>query len=125
MPNATLRATAAPLPKAEPSTDTLGANAPASPKPAFHGWLVAIAGVEEPDVAEDRQSDKFEAEHEAGRRLFTTPAVHGDQVWQKLTAFEHILGDELMSGQRRNSVLMLALGSIKQDLINLEMLESI
>ena len=40
--------------------------------------------------------------------------------WQPL-----ILGDELASGQRRDSVLLLALGSIKQDIVNMELLEAV
>ena len=54
-----------------------------------------------------------------------TPAVWPDQLWQKLEAFEAILGDELMAGPRRDSVLRLAMGSIKQDIVNLELLEAI
>jgi hypothetical protein len=54
----------------------------------------------------------------------TTPAAYPDQVWQKLEAFESLLGDEMMSGQRRDSVLILALGSLKQDFRNLELLEA-
>ena len=123
MPNATVRANSPALPEAEPSTNTLASNAPASPKSAliedydellvakavadtrlavadakrkreadkaaaaaekaeedkgieastafsnaYHAWLAATAGVEEPNVAEDQQSDRFLAEHEAGRR---------------------------------------------------------
>jgi hypothetical protein len=38
-----------------------------------------------------------------------------------LTAFEQILGDELADGLRQDSILLLALGSIKQDIINLDL----
>ena len=62
-----------------------------------------------------------EAESDAERRLFTTPVAYGDQFWQKLTAFEQILGDELADGLRQDSILLLALGSIKQDIINLDL----
>jgi hypothetical protein len=90
---------------------------------AYHAWLAAKAGIEEPELAEEEQPVRFRAESEAERRLFATPSVYRDQVWQKLEAFETVLGDELASAQRRDSVLLLALGSIKQDIINLEMLE--
>jgi hypothetical protein len=35
-----------------------------------------------------------------------------------------VLHDELVSGQRNNSVLLLALGSIKQDIVNMDLLEA-
>jgi hypothetical protein len=88
---------------------------------AYHAWLAARAGIEEPDVAEEEQPERYRAQSEAERRLFTTPAVSGEQVWDKLTAFEQILGEELTIGLRKESVLVLAVGSIKQDIINLEL----
>jgi hypothetical protein len=50
------------------------------------------------------------------------PAVFPYHVWQKIEAFEEILSHELIVGQRTDSILMLALGSIKQDCINLELI---
>jgi hypothetical protein len=91
---------------------------------AFHAWLAAKAGIEEPAIAEEEQPGRFRAESYSERSLFTTPAVYPDQLWQKLEAFEAILGGELMSGQKRDSILLLALGSIKQDILNLELLEA-
>lgn len=88
---------------------------------AYHAWLIAKAALEEPLVAEDEQPGRFRAESDAERRLFTTPVVYGDQFWQKLTAFERILDEELTIGLRRNSILLLALGSIKQDIVNLDL----
>jgi hypothetical protein len=90
---------------------------------AYHGWLAAKAGIQDPLAPEEEQPARYRADGEAERHLFTTPAVHTDQFWSKLTAFEQILGDELMSGLRKDSVLLLALGSIKQDIINLELCE--
>ena len=92
---------------------------------AYYTWLAAKAGLEDPDITDDEQPVRWRAESEAERRLFTTPSVYPDQVWQKLEAFGTVLGDELASGPRRESVLMLALGSIKQDIINLDLLEAI
>ena len=40
----------------------------------------------------------------------------------KFLAFEVVLADELVSGPRRDSVVMLALGSLKADLLNLDMI---
>jgi hypothetical protein len=41
----------------------------------------------------------------AERRLMVTPSAYPDQLWQKLEAFEAILGDEIMSGPRRDCSL--------------------
>jgi hypothetical protein len=76
-------------------------------------------------LQEDEQPERFRAASDAERRLFTTPSAYPDQVWQKLEAFEVILGDEIISGPRRDSVLLLALASIKQDIVNLDLLEAI
>ena len=53
-----------------------------------------------------------------------TPSAYPDQFWQKLEAFESILGEEIMMGPRRDSVILLALASIKQDMVNMELLEA-
>jgi hypothetical protein len=86
---------------------------------AYSAWLTAKAGIEDPEITDDEQPRRFKADSDAGRRLFTTPAAWPDQLWQKLGAFEQILSDEVVSGLRSESVLMLALGSIKQDFVNL------
>jgi hypothetical protein len=53
----------------------------------------------------------------------TTPAGRPEQVWKKLEAFEVILSRDLTVGPRTDSILMLALGSIKQDILNLDLCE--
>jgi hypothetical protein len=89
---------------------------------AYCGWLTATAGVKDPaDIPDDYVRERYRAEDEAERRLFNTPAALGEQVWEKLTAFELILGNELLTGARRNSILLLALGSTKQDILNLDL----
>jgi hypothetical protein len=88
----------------------------------YHAWLAAKAGLKDPDITDDEQPERWKAESEAERRLFTTPATSGEQVWDKLTAFEQILGEELTIGLRKESILLLAVGSIKQDIINLELI---
>jgi hypothetical protein len=92
---------------------------------AFHAWLAAKAGIEDPLLEDDEQPERFRAQSDSERRVFTTPSAYPDQVWQKLEAFESLLNNELVSGQRRDSVLVLALGSIKQDILNLELCEAI
>jgi cell division septum initiation protein DivIVA len=90
---------------------------------AYHALLAANAGLEDPDITDEEQSERWRVQSEAERRLFTTPSVHPYQVWQKLEAFETILSEELTSGSRTDSILVLALASIKQDIVNLDLLE--
>jgi len=91
---------------------------------AYHAWLTAKAGIEDPEITDEEQPDRWRAQSDAERRLFSTPARNVDQMWNKLAAFETILGEEMTVGLRKESVLMLALGSIKQDIINLDLLEA-
>ncbi len=91
---------------------------------AYHAWLVAKADDENPSV-EEEEAERFSAALPAAeRRLMVTPSAYPDQLWQKLEAFEAILGDEIMIGPRRDSVILLALASIKQDMVNMELLEA-
>jgi hypothetical protein len=92
---------------------------------AYHAWLAAKAETENPSVEDEEEAERFSlALPAAERRLMVTPSAYPDQLWQKLEAFEAILGDEIMSGPRRDSVIMLAVASIKQDIVNLELLEA-
>jgi hypothetical protein len=91
---------------------------------AYHAWLAAKADSENPSV-EDEEAERFSAALPAAeRRLMVTPSAYPDQFWQKLEAFQSILGEEIMSGPRRDSVILLALASIKQDIVNMELLEA-
>jgi hypothetical protein len=91
---------------------------------AYHGWLAAKAETENPSVEDDEQAERFSAALPAAeRRLMLTPSAYPDQIWQKLGAFEAIISDEIMSGPRTDSILVLALASIKQDIVNLDLLE--
>jgi hypothetical protein len=93
---------------------------------AYHAWLAAKAETENPSVEDEEEAERFSlALPAAERRLMVTPSAYPDQLWQKLEAFEAILGDEIMSGPRIDSVIMLAVASIKQDIVNLELLEAI
>ena len=53
----------------------------------------------------------------------TMPAVYGHQFWTKFQAFEEIFSKELVAGPRTESILILALGAIKQDIINLDLFQ--
>jgi len=91
---------------------------------AYHAWLAAKADSENPSV-EDEEAERFSAALPAAeRRLMVTPSAYPDQFWQKLEAFQSILGEEIMIGPRRDSVILLALASIKQDMVNMELLEA-
>ena len=92
---------------------------------AHFDWLCAVASIKDPEASDEEMEERFAAETAAERRLFITAAAYPEQIWQKLEAFEDVLHDELVSGQRNNGVLLLALGSIKQDMLNLELLEAI
>jgi hypothetical protein len=58
----------------------------------------------------------FDADRTALRELFSAPAAYAEDVWLKLGVFETELIDERVTGEPRDSVLLLALGSIKADL---------
>jgi hypothetical protein len=91
---------------------------------AYHAWLVAKADTENPSV-EEEEAERFSAALPAAEgRLMVTPSAYPDQLWQKLEAFEVILGEEIMIGPRRDSVILVALASIKQDMVNMELLEA-
>lgn len=128
MPKATVRANARTAPQsaipddyASSEVDELEAQADKVFTRAYSDWLKAKAEVQDQWVEDDEvMAARLDVEQEAERRLMATPAAYPDQVWEKLEAFEAILGDELRSGSRRYSVLMLALGCIKQDIVNLE-----
>jgi hypothetical protein len=87
---------------------------------AYHAWLAPKAGIKDPSVEEDEEVTKrYRAESAAERRLMTAPAAYPDQLWEKLGAFEILLGEELLNGERRDSIILLSLASIKQDIHNL------
>jgi hypothetical protein len=89
---------------------------------AYHDWLRALAELDDPTEASGEEWDRrLEADCVAERRLMTTPASRPEQVWKKLEAFEVILSRDLTVGPRTDSILMLALGSIKQDILNLDL----
>jgi hypothetical protein len=89
---------------------------------AYRAWLAAKAAVKDPSIDDDDVMTARQAvEAEAERRFMTMPAVYADHVWQKIEAFEGILGSELIAGERTDSILLLAIAAIKQDIINLDL----
>jgi hypothetical protein len=86
-----------------------------------HAWLKCKAAKQEPGQSDEDENEACKVEALAERAFFTVPAVYPDHVCVKLEAFEQMLTHELTIGLRTDSILLLALGSIKQDIINLEL----
>jgi hypothetical protein len=136
VPNATVRANAQALPEAiKPEAtpryeftaasidveevDETSARIEASSL-AYAGWLAALARVENPEEEDAQTCVKiFREERAALRKLFLAPAACAESLWAKLSAFEISLVREQVAGPLRDSVLLLGLGSIKADLMNL------
>ena len=88
---------------------------------AHYTWLAARAALSDPGTPDEEMTERMKNETEARRQLFATPAAYADQVWQKFDAFQIILADELVSGPTNDAILLMALGSIRQDGINLDL----
>jgi hypothetical protein len=73
---------------------------------------------------EDLIGGLFGEERSALRELFLVPAACSEVVWAKLEAFESDLVRERVVGEAKDFILLLALGSIKADLINLALRET-
>ena len=86
---------------------------------AYARWLRACAQIEDPGT-DDEQIIKtfFDEERAAQRALFGMPAVCREEFWNKFEVFEVDLAREQVLGPHK-AILMLALGSIKADLMNL------
>jgi hypothetical protein len=122
MPNATVRANARTLPETtEPDAVHEDCAALEAFSRAYARWLKARAQIEVPDSDDDEfVKGIFAEERAAQRELFLVPAVCKENVWNKLEVFGVDLTKELVVGQSKDSILLLALGSIKADLINLD-----
>jgi hypothetical protein len=88
---------------------------------AYARWLRALAQTECPSSFTDEQFMKaaYAEESLALRELFSVPADCSETVWAKLAVFEVELVKDQIVGTSKDSVLLLALGSIKADLLNL------
>jgi hypothetical protein len=121
MPNATVRANARALPdETEPAPIHEGSARIQTFGLAYARWLTACAQIEVPD-SEDQEfvMGTFVEERSALRELFLVPAACSETIWAKLAAFEADLIRERIVGEPKESILLLGLGSIKADLINL------
>jgi hypothetical protein len=87
---------------------------------AYARWLTACAQLEVPDSEDEGfVLGTFLEERAALRELFLAPAACSETIWAKLAAFEADLIRERIVGEARDSILLLGLGSIKADLMNL------
>jgi hypothetical protein len=120
MPSATVRANAQALPEAtEPDADEEFERTQAFSR-AYARWLKACAQIEVPDSDDDQfMKATFAEERSALRDLFLAPAACSETIWAKLAAFEVDLIRERIVGEPKDSILLLGLGSIKADLMNL------
>jgi hypothetical protein len=121
MPNATVRANARTLPEAtEPAPIHEDFARIEAFSRAHVRWLKACARLEIPDSDDDAFVKATSAEERAAlRELFLAPAACSETIWAKLAAFEADLIRERIVGEARDSILLLGLGSIKADLMNL------
>jgi hypothetical protein len=119
MPNATVRANARTLPEETERLSEASARMQAFGR-AYARWLTACAQLEDLNTQdEDAVDGMFLEERTALRELFLVPASECEAVWAKLAAFEVDLVRERIAGEAKDSILMLGLGSIKADLMNL------
>jgi hypothetical protein len=87
---------------------------------AYCRWLRARAAIKNPDAEEGEYLRMWNEELEAGAALMSiaAPPNFSDLVCRKIEVFEALLGEELRDGLSTRSILMVALGSIKQDILN-------
>jgi hypothetical protein len=121
MPNATVRANARTLPEpTEPPAEHKNYARIQAFSRAYARWLKVRAQIQDPQSEdEDFIGGLFGEERSALRELFLVPAACSEAVWAKLEAFEADLVRERVGGEAKDFILLLALGSIKSDLINL------
>jgi hypothetical protein len=119
MPNATVRANARTLPDEPEPFSEVSARIQAFGS-AYSRWLTACAQIEQPDSEDDEfVKATFTEERAALRELFLAPAACSETIWAKLAAFEVDLVKERIVGPTKDCLLLLGLGSIKADLMNL------
>jgi hypothetical protein len=122
MPTATARATARTSPEStEPPAEHEDFSRMEAFGRAYARWLRALAQTECPISFDDEQFMKaaYAEDSLALRELFRVPADCSETVWAKLAVFEIELVKDQIVGTSKDSVLFLALGSIKADLANL------
>ena len=122
MTDDTVRAAAQAMPNADEKETALDTAEKALER-AHARWLRARAARKDPDGPHDDESLGliWRAEATAARDFMLTPVTSVGYIWEKIEAFEVILGEELRDGLSRSSDLLLAFGALKQDLFNLDL----
>jgi hypothetical protein len=82
---------------------------------AYARWLRARAAIKADEFPEEARAMAAE-ERAALRQLFSLPALYSEDVFQKFEALEAEITDDNVIGKATDTVLPLALGSIKNDL---------
>jgi hypothetical protein len=121
----TVRADARPMP--EPPEDE-GLIAEKAFERAHARWLKARAALDDPDEpgTDESMRRRMEEESAAVRNflLLPVPLNRPDLLWWKLDAFTVELERDPRDGARTDAVTVLALGAIKQDLLNLDLVSN-
>jgi hypothetical protein len=90
---------------------------------AYVRWIRAHAAVKDPDLPQGDEDGVMKAlyaeEGAAKRELFLLRATDAEKLSAKLEAFEHDLVEERRDGPMNDSVLLVALGGIKRDIMDL------
>jgi hypothetical protein len=119
MSNATARASARALPDETEPLSEASARIQAFGR-AYARWLTARAQLEDINTEDEDVVDRTFVEKRAAlRELFLMPAAESEAIWAKLAAFEVDLVREKIAGPAKDCILLLGLGSIKADLMNI------
>jgi hypothetical protein len=86
-----------------------------------HAYLETKAAAEDPDAPDsDEEHQRRDAAFDLAEAvLVATPARHPHQIWVKFSVFEAVLEDFMRYGEQSAPRLLLALASLKHDLIAL------
>jgi hypothetical protein len=85
----------------------------------YFRWLEARASLANPagDDSDNVMDGKQDAVDEAGRQLLTAPAFLNWMVWRKWQVLEFCLNQDVMDGKHIDNRTVVALASIKADLV--------
>ena len=120
MPNATLRANARTLPEEETDAKADNADDRHEVDVAYYEWLLARAALEQAGDCSDVEGDRRLARrHAAEVALMAAPAAYPDGIWFKFELVESLVSEERIAGAAGYPLHLLALASLKADLISI------
>jgi hypothetical protein len=105
----------------EKKADEIEARATAAFNRAYSRWLAARAAEGDWPMKDEEMNKRVDEEEEAERAFPATPAAKAFQVWNKLEAVEAIVSKDLREGRARYSTILTAFGSLKADIVNLDL----